>query len=40
MNESATLVDLVERRLADFCDQKRSQLQEVDPELSHVIDFI
>ncbi|MEY4276206.1 MAG: hypothetical protein RIS26_669 [Actinomycetota bacterium] len=40
MNESATLVDLVERRLADFCDSKRGQLQEVDPELSHVIDFI
>lgn len=40
MSESATLVELVERRLAEFCNDRRDQLNEIDPELSKVIDFI
>ncbi len=40
MSESATLVDLVERRLNEFCVARRAQLGEIDPELTQVIDFI
>ena len=40
MSESATLVELVERRLSDFCSTRREQLGEIDPELTQVIDFI
>ena len=40
MSESATLIELVERRLSDFCDARRVQLSEIDPELGQVIDFI
>lgn len=40
MNESATLVELVERRLNEFCAARKEQLKEIDPELAQVIDFI
>ena len=40
MNESANLVELVERRLQEFCIARREQLTEIDPELAKVIDFI
>lgn len=40
MSETASLVELVERRLSEFCNARREQLSEIDPELSQVIDFI
>lgn len=40
MSESAALVDLVERRLAEFCTARREQLSEIDQELGQVIDYI
>lgn len=40
MSETTALVDLVERRLSDFCQARRLQLTEIDPELGVVIDYI
>lgn len=40
MNESTNLVDLVERRLQDYCATRRELLCEIEPELAHVMDFI
>ncbi|MEY4452080.1 MAG: hypothetical protein RLZZ380_1201 [Actinomycetota bacterium] len=40
MSESKTLIDLVERRLASFCAERRAELTAIEPELGQVIDFI
>lgn len=40
MSESKTLIDLVERRLASFCGERRESLTSIEPELGFVIDFI
>ena len=37
MSDSARLAELVERRLAGFCDEKREQFHEIDPELAGLI---
>lgn len=40
MDESKTLIELVERRLSSFCSERRQQLTAIEPELGQVIDFI
>lgn len=40
MSESQTLIDLVEKRLAVFCAERRAELTAIEPELAPVIDFI
>lgn len=40
MSESQTLIELVERRLAAFCVDRRAELTAIEPELGQVIDFI
>lgn len=40
MTDSGTLVQLVERRLTEFCGQRREQLAEIDSELTQVIDYV
>lgn len=40
MSESTTLVELVERRLGEFCAERHAQLTEIEPELGLVVDYI
>ena len=40
MQESKTLIELVERRLEEFLSARRNQLTAIEPELGLVIDYI